>query len=199
MFYLCLYMRCHETLKQQKIKLVTVTKGLRYCDNLGEMLRRENREEERGRVGGIPTPTKLSLKITTTVIIIRALDRLGRQPFIWIYTADRFPVFSFLLSSDFSAFYDFFNSSLIYSQELSLPSSLLEDIFLLTFICSITKLSEYAIFLYYISIIVACLSLTSTMKYAEYSQSCFCGFPHISSQISPFSSRQFFYCLEIYI
>lgn len=55
--YHCLHLHCHDTLKQQNVKLVTVTKGLYYCNNMGEYGRRKMERQGKEVEGGIPIPT----------------------------------------------------------------------------------------------------------------------------------------------
>lgn len=57
MFYLCLYLLCHKTLKEQDVKLLI--KNYAIMMMWGEMAEGENREGGRKAEGGIPKPTKL--------------------------------------------------------------------------------------------------------------------------------------------
>lgn len=59
-FHIFLYLQCHEAYKEENVKFITITKGVYYWNNMGEMVagkigRRKGRET-RDRIS---IPTKL--------------------------------------------------------------------------------------------------------------------------------------------
>lgn len=60
LFLLLSYLQCHDTLKQQYIKLVIVTPSLYYCNMvIWRAAKRGNGKRRQGWRGGITTPAKL--------------------------------------------------------------------------------------------------------------------------------------------
>lgn len=62
MFYHCLHLQCHDTLKSQKVETVTIAQDLYYCNNMGR-----GNNGDGGRGGGGENP--YSYKIVSWRII----------------------------------------------------------------------------------------------------------------------------------